>query len=129
MAHYMYLIYGDEAAFGAEPPSPEAWQEMMQRHGEFAAAVTAAGGTIHGGEALAPTLAATTVRPVPGGEALVTDGPFARPRRRSAATTSSTAPTSTRRSASPASCRPRDASRCDRSSTPRAPSEPVGLEH
>lgn len=77
MAHYMYLIYGDEAAFGAEPPSTEAWQEMLRRHGEFAAAVTAAGGAIHGGEALAPTLAATTVRPVPGGEALVTDGPFA----------------------------------------------------
>lgn len=77
MAQYMFLIYGDEAAFGEEPPTPEMWQEAMRRHGEFAAAVATAGGTVHGGEALAPTTAATTVRPGADGDAVVTDGPFA----------------------------------------------------
>jgi len=77
MTQYLYLIYGDEAAFGDEPPSPEQWQAMMAAHQAFAEGVHANGGTILGGEALAPTTTATTVRPVPDGEALVTDGPFA----------------------------------------------------
>ena len=129
MAHYMYLIYGDEAAFGAEPPSPEAWQEMLQRHGEFAAAVTAAGGTIHGGEALAPTLAATTVRPVPGGEALVTDGPFADTKEALGGFYVIDCADLDQALGFAASCRPRAASRYARSSTRPAPSQPVGLEN
>ena len=77
MAQYMFLIYGDEAAFSETPPSPEQWQEMMAAHMAFQSGVNDNGGTILGGEALAPTTTATTVRPSPEGEALVTDGPFA----------------------------------------------------
>jgi hypothetical protein len=54
------------------PGSPE-WQAEAARHGEFA---TVAGDHIVGGAALHEPAAATTVR-VRGGEALLTDGPFA----------------------------------------------------
>jgi hypothetical protein len=77
MAQYMFLIYGDEAAMGTEPPSPEQWQQMLAAHQAFAEGVGAQGGQVLGGEALAPTSTATTVRPRPGADALVTDGPFA----------------------------------------------------
>lgn len=77
MTQYMFLIYGDEAAFRETPPTPEQWQAMMVAHQEFQSGVNANGGQILGGEALAPTSAATTVRPQPDGDALVTDGPFA----------------------------------------------------
>jgi hypothetical protein len=77
MAQYMFLIYGDEAAMGTEPPSPEQWQQMLAAHQAFAEGVAAHGGQVLGGEALAPTSTATTVRPQPGADALVTDGPFA----------------------------------------------------
>jgi len=77
MTQYMFLIYGDEAAFGDEPPTPEMWQEMMQAHLVFQEGVNSNGGRVLGGEALAPTTAATTVRPSREGDALVTDGPFA----------------------------------------------------
>ncbi len=77
MTQYMFLIYGDEATFGETPPTPEQWQAMMVAHQEFQAGVNANGGQILGGEALAPTSAATTVRPQQDGDALITDGPFA----------------------------------------------------
>jgi hypothetical protein len=73
---YMFLLYDNADAFGDEPPSPEEWQQQMALHGEFAANVTAAGGRILGGEALAPVSAATTVVHRPGEEPVVTDGPF-----------------------------------------------------
>ena len=91
---------------------------MLRRHGEFAAAVTAAGATIVSGEALAPTATATTVR-MGSGSPVVTDGPFAELKEGLGGYSRSTAPTSTRRSASPRHCRP-PTSRCARSSTPRA---------
>ena len=77
MTQYLFLIYGDEAAFGETPATPEQWQAMMQAHQEFQAGVNANGGQILGGEALAPTAAATTVRPQQDGDVLITDGPFA----------------------------------------------------
>jgi hypothetical protein len=77
MAQYMFLIYGDEAAFGDEPPSPEAWAQMLAAHQAFQAGVVAGGGAVLSGEALAPTTTATTVRPGAGEDPLVTDGPFA----------------------------------------------------
>jgi len=76
MPQYMFLIYGDENAFGAEPPPPEVWQEMLAQHQAFMAGVQSGGGQILGGEALGPTTAATTVRHQDG-EVLLTDGPFA----------------------------------------------------
>ena len=77
MTQYMFLIYGDEAAFAETPPTPEQWQAMLVAHQQFQAGVNANGGQILGGEALAPTTSATTVRPSREGDALITDGPFA----------------------------------------------------
>ena len=70
MTQYAVLIYGDESAF--TDMSPEAWAAMMDAHNAFGAAVAEQGGTIVGGEALAPSATATSVRV--GGA--VTDGPF-----------------------------------------------------
>jgi hypothetical protein len=71
---YMFLIYGDEAAFA--DATPEQWDEMMRAHTAWQASVAAAGATIHGGDALAPSATATTVR-TGAGAPVVTDGPFA----------------------------------------------------
>ena len=70
MAKYLILIYGPESDAA---PTPEQWDWMMQAHGRFAQAVDQQGGRILGGEALQPTVTATSVRT--DGQA-VTDGPF-----------------------------------------------------
>ncbi len=77
MAQYMFLIYGDEAAFADAPPSPEIFQQMLAQHLAWQESVQATGGTVIAGEALTDTTTATTVRPQPDADALVTDGPFA----------------------------------------------------
>ena len=69
MTQYAVLIYGDESA--VTDMSPEAWAAMMDAHNAFDHAVVEQGGTILGGEGLAPSATATSVR---GGA--VTDGPF-----------------------------------------------------
>lgn len=69
MTQYAVLIYGDESAF--TDMSPEAWAAMMDAHNAFGHAVVEQGGKILGGEGLAPSATATSVR---GGA--VTDGPF-----------------------------------------------------
>ena len=51
--------------------SQEAWSAMLDAHTAFAKAVSDLGGTIAGGEALAPTPTATSIR-----NGVVTDGPF-----------------------------------------------------
>jgi hypothetical protein len=71
---YMFLIYGDES--GMADVTPEQWDQMMQAHSAWNASVVAAGATIHGGDALAPSSTATTVR-TGGASPVVTDGPFA----------------------------------------------------
>ncbi len=70
---YMALIYGDEAAW--ESLSEEEERSVMAEYGTFGERASAAG-QLAGGEQLAPTGTATTVR-VRGGETLVTDGPYA----------------------------------------------------
>jgi hypothetical protein len=70
MAKYMILIYGNEAD---GEPTQEQWDWMMKAHGAFAEAVVAQGGQILGGDALQPTMTATSIRN--DGQA-VTDGPF-----------------------------------------------------
>ncbi len=70
---YMALIYGDEAAW--ESQSEEEERSVMAEYGAFGDRAGAAGKLV-GGEQLAPTGTATTVR-VQGGETLVTDGPYA----------------------------------------------------
>ena len=70
MTQYAVLIYGDESAY--TDMSPEAWAAMMDAHKAFSAAVAEQGGKILGGEALAPSATATSVRAA----GAVTDGPF-----------------------------------------------------
>ena len=75
MTQYMFLLFDDESWF--DNVTPEAWQEAMELHGAFAAAVEAAGAKILGGEALERTTTATTVHnPGTGATAMTTDGPF-----------------------------------------------------
>lgn len=73
---YLLLIYGDET--GWVDATEEEMAETMAAHQAFSDAVGAEG-ILRGGEALAPTTSATTVR-VRDGEAMLTDGPFAETR-------------------------------------------------
>lgn len=70
---YLLLIYTDES--GAADVSPEDWQKTMDGYNAFTKEVQDRG-LMQGGEALQPTVTATTVR-VRNGETLTTDGPFA----------------------------------------------------
>ena len=70
MAQYLILIYETEASY-AEGTS-ELWAEVGQAHTRFAEQIGELGATMLGGNALQPTMTATTIR----GD-VVTDGPFA----------------------------------------------------
>jgi hypothetical protein len=70
---YMALIYADETEWASL--SSEERSSTYERYQELARAATEAG-VMQGGHELGPTRDATTVR-VRGGEALVTDGPYA----------------------------------------------------
>ena len=70
MDKYAILIYDDPT--GYETLSPEEWQATIDAHGKFVESVFALGGSLAGGEALAATRTATSVR----GGGTVTDGPF-----------------------------------------------------
>ncbi len=70
MSQYLILIYEDESEW--VDATPEMWEAAMGDHGRFTEQVTELGGKILGGEALAPTPTATSIR----GD-VVTDGPFA----------------------------------------------------
>jgi hypothetical protein len=67
MAQYLILIYETEASYAEGGPS--LWAEVGQAHNRF---FEQAGEHIVGGNALQPTMTATTIR----GD-VVTDGPFA----------------------------------------------------
>jgi hypothetical protein len=70
---YLTLLGGDES-LGPVPGTPE-FDAMMAGYVRFG---EVAGDAILGGEALEPAATSTTVRPDPaGGDALVTNGPFA----------------------------------------------------
>jgi hypothetical protein len=70
MAKYAILIYEDPAFYANV--SPEAWGAVLDAHNAFVKQVFALGGSVAGGEALAPTTTATTIK----GAGTVTDGPF-----------------------------------------------------
>ena len=70
---YLALIYGDESVW--ESFSDEQRADAYREYGAFAGEAQQAG-VLKGGEELAPSSTATTVR-VRGDETLVTDGPFA----------------------------------------------------
>lgn len=73
MAHYLLLIYGDEAAWVDSTDEDRA--ETHRAYGEYSRWL-AERGWMKGGDALHDTDQATSVR-VKDGERLVTDGPFA----------------------------------------------------
>ncbi len=70
MAKYAILIYQDPAYFANL--SPEGWRAEVDAHGTFTKQVFERGGSLAGGEALAPTTTAATIK----GAGTVTDGPF-----------------------------------------------------
>jgi len=70
---YMLLIYGNEN--GGSDTSETEQRAMLQEWFEYTEELRSAG-VMKAGDALQPTATATTVRD-DGGEALVTDGPFA----------------------------------------------------
>jgi len=71
MAGYLILIYEDEAAWSEADEATS--REVYEEHGAFGEANRAA---LSGGNALAPTGSATTIRRGAGGELTVTDGAF-----------------------------------------------------
>jgi hypothetical protein len=70
MAKYAILIYEDPAFYANA--TPEAWAAVVDAHSTFTNQVVELGGSLVGGEALAPTTTATTIK----GGGTVTDGPF-----------------------------------------------------
>ena len=70
MAKYAILIYDDPAVYANM--SPEAWGALVDAHTAFTKQVFELGGSLAGGEALAPATTATTIK----GGSTVTDGPF-----------------------------------------------------
>lgn len=72
---YVLAIYGEEG--GMENATPEQMAEVMQAWNDYTESTREAG-AFEGGEGLQPSATATTIRfPDGGGEAAVTDGPFA----------------------------------------------------
>ena len=75
MPKYLMLIVEDEKAFeGVEAGSPK-FNEVMQMHGDFSAAVERSGAKILGGEALQPTSTATFLRNTRSADVTVVDNP------------------------------------------------------
>jgi hypothetical protein len=72
MTTYLALIYGDEQAWAASTPEQSA--AVMAAHGAFA---QGAGSALLGGNELAASSTATTLRANGSGKPTVTDGPFA----------------------------------------------------
>ncbi len=70
MTKYAIFIYEDPAYY--ETISPEAWPAVVDAHSTFVKQVAERGGSLAGGEALAPPTTATTIT----GGSTVTDGPF-----------------------------------------------------
>jgi hypothetical protein len=70
MAKYAILILEDPAFYANL--SPEEWPAVVDAHSKFVEQVFALGGSLAGGEALAPPTSATTIT----GGGMVTDGPF-----------------------------------------------------
>jgi hypothetical protein len=70
---YLLLIYGDEAALEGATDADR--QAVLEEYNKVASGY-AERGVMRGGDELAPSSSATTVR-IRNGEQLVTDGPFA----------------------------------------------------
>ena len=73
MPKYLMLIVEDQSAY--QNPEPAGMNDVMQQHGDFAAAVEAAGAKMLGGEALQPPSTATYLRGTRSGNVTVVDNP------------------------------------------------------
>ncbi len=74
---YMLVLIGDEHTNKAAAElSPEEMQAMIEPWSAFGAEIVEAGVYV-AGEALQPSPTATTLEHAPGGERIVSDGPFA----------------------------------------------------
>ena len=71
---YMFSLFGEEGGF--EDASPEDMKAEMDRWAEFGQEAVEAGVFVSG-EGLQESATATTLKIQPGGDPLVTDGPFA----------------------------------------------------
>src|SRR4051794_28284535 len=71
---YLLALIGDESQNANR--TPEQQREAMRGWDDYTRAVQDAGAYV-GGEGLQPSAAATTVKLPPGGDPVVTDGPFA----------------------------------------------------
>jgi hypothetical protein len=91
---YMFSLFGEEG--GWQDASPEDMKAEMDRWEAFGREAVEAGVMV-GGDALQESETATTLRIQQQAEPIVSDGPFAETRSSSAATTSWTARTWTRR--------------------------------
>lgn len=77
MADYMFMLFDDESWY--DDMTPDQWESAMKLHGEFAAAVEAAGARILEGRALERSSTATTITRDwndPATAPVVSDGPF-----------------------------------------------------
>jgi hypothetical protein len=72
---FTVLLYGDEEPWLRATPAER--EAVYAQHGKFAAGVVARGATVTGGQELAHSSTATSLRRAPDGEFVVTDGPFA----------------------------------------------------
>jgi hypothetical protein len=72
MSEYLVLIYEDEAKWGSA--TPEQFGKMMNDHQVFG---ERHGTALRGGNALEPSMAATSLRRTGSGELAITDGAFA----------------------------------------------------
>ncbi len=70
MSTYAIFIYDDPTLY--VDATPEAWDAVVEAHGRFREQVFELGGSLVGGEALAPATSATSIT----GGSTVTDGPF-----------------------------------------------------
>ncbi|MDX2013971.1 MAG: YciI family protein [Myxococcaceae bacterium] len=71
MSKYAIFIYDDQAIY--VKATPAAWRAVVDAHARFRAQIFELGGSLVGGEALAPAPTATTIM----GGSTVTDGPLA----------------------------------------------------
>ena len=69
MSKYAILIYDDQMIYANA--APEVWGAVVEAHGKFREQVFELGGSLAGGEALAPATTAATIT----GGSTVTDGP------------------------------------------------------
>ena len=72
MSEYLVLIYEDESKWASA--TPEQMGKMMEGHQSFG---ERNGASLRGGNALEPTMSATSLRRSASGELAITDGAFA----------------------------------------------------